>query len=379
MTNTSSLPNRLQQHFPMIRTREEILSIIRKDPILAENFSSWEETHRQLFLDMCTGVRGMKILYDSFFKELFSPEFHPDRLERFLSLLLNRKVKIRQILPNDSVRIADENTLLITDIIVELEDGSLANPEIQKIGYAFPGQRMACYAADMLLRQYKCVKNRRKKQFTYKDIKRVYVIVLIEKSSGEFHKLPEKYIHHSRQKFDTGLKLDLLEEFILIPLDIFKKTYQNKSIQKELDAWLAFLSFDSPDKILELVASFPEFEEMYREVYHLCQNVEGAMDMFFSEELLELDRNTVQYMIEEQEKQLQENEQKIQENKQRLKEKQQQLHDSEQQLKEKQQQLHDSEQQLKEKQQQLREKDDLIRQMQQQIDDLIRQVATLTK
>ncbi len=377
MTNTSSLPNKLQQHFPMIRTREEILSIIQKDPILAENFSSWEETHRQLFLDMCTGVRGMKILYDSFFKELFSPEFHPDRLERFLSLLLNRRVKIRQILPNDSVRIADENTLLITDIIVELEDGSLANLEIQKIGYAFPGQRMACYAADMLLRQYK----------------RVYVIVLIEKSPGEFHKFPEKYIHHSRQKFDTGLKLDLLEEFILIPLDIFKKTYQNKNIQKELDAWLAFLSFDSPDKILELVASFPEFEEMYREVYHLCQNVEGAMDMFFSEELLELDRNTVQYMIEEQEKQIQkneqkiqeneqkiqENEQKIQENKQRLREKQQQLRDSKQQLQKKQQQLRDSKQQLQEKQQQLQEKDDLIRQMQQQIDDLTRQLAALTK
>lgn len=365
MTNTSSLSNKLQQHFPMIRTREEILSIIQKDPILAENFSSWEETHRQLFLDMCTGVRGMKILYDSFFKELFSPEFHPDRLERFLSLLLNRRIKIRQILPNDSVRIADENTLLITDIIVELEDGSLANLEIQKIGYAFPGQRMACYAADMLLRQYKRVKNRRKKQFTYRDIKRVYVIVLIEKSPGEFHKFPEKYIHHSRQKFDTGLKLDLLEEFILIPLDIFKKTYQNKNIQKELDAWLAFLSFDSPDKILELVASFPEFEEMYREVYHLCQNVEGAMDMFFSEELLELDRNTVQYMIEEQEKQIQKNEQKIQENKQRLQEKQQQLRDSKQ--------------QLQEKQQQLQEKDDLIRQMQQQIDDLTRQLAALTK
>lgn len=226
------------------------------------------------------------------------------------------------------MRIADENTLLITDIIVELEDGSLANLEIQKIGYAFPGQRMACYAADMLLRQYK----------------RVYVIVLIEKSPVEFHKFPEKYIHHSRQKFDTGLKLDLLEEFILIPLDIFKKTYQNKNIQKELDAWLAFLSFDSPDKILELVASFPEFEEMYREVYHLCQNVEGAMDMFFSEELLELDRNTVQYMIEEQEKQIQKKDRTIQNDKQ-----------------------------------QLREKDDLIRQMQQQIDDLTRQLAALTK
>lgn len=77
MTNTSSLPNKLQQHFPMIRTREEILSIIQKDPILAENFSSWEETHRQLFLDMCTGVRGMKILYDSFLRNSSARNFIP--------------------------------------------------------------------------------------------------------------------------------------------------------------------------------------------------------------------------------------------------------------------------------------------------------------
>ncbi len=55
------------------------------------------------------------------------------------------------------MRIADETSLLITDIVVELEDGSIANVEMQKIGYLFPGQRCACYSADLLLRQYKWV------------------------------------------------------------------------------------------------------------------------------------------------------------------------------------------------------------------------------
>ena len=36
---------------------------------------------------------------------------------------------------------------------------------------------------------------------------------------------------------------------------------------------------------------------MYEEVYNLCRNIQGVMDMF-SKELLELDRNTVQYMID---------------------------------------------------------------------------------
>ncbi len=32
-------------------------------------------------------------------------------------------------------RIADESSLLIMDILIELEDGSLANLEAQKVGY----------------------------------------------------------------------------------------------------------------------------------------------------------------------------------------------------------------------------------------------------
>lgn len=100
-------------------------------------------------------MKGVKILYDSFFKEIMNPEYTPDRLARFLSLVLGKQVRIRQVLPNDSSRIADENSLLITDILVEFDDGSLANVEIKKIGYAFPGERSACYSADLLLQQYK--------------------------------------------------------------------------------------------------------------------------------------------------------------------------------------------------------------------------------
>lgn len=37
---------------------------------------------------------------------------------------------------------------------------------------------------------------------------------------------------------------------------------------------------------------------MYQDIYELCRNIEGVMDMF-SKELLELDRNTVQLMIDE--------------------------------------------------------------------------------
>ena len=40
------------------------------------------------------------------------------------------------------------------------------------------------------------------------------------------------------------------------------------------------------------------FREMYGNVYEICRNMEKVMGMF-SEELNEMDRNTVQYMIDE--------------------------------------------------------------------------------
>ncbi len=41
--------------------------------------------------------------------------------------------------------LAGAHSLVIMDIVVELEGGSLANVEVQKLGYRFPGQRSACY------------------------------------------------------------------------------------------------------------------------------------------------------------------------------------------------------------------------------------------
>ena len=152
----------LKTYFPEIWDREELLKELQKKRELSTMFHKWEQRHQEEFLDFCTGVRGIKLMYDGFFKEIFNPEYVPERLEEVLSLLLKMKVRIYKVLPNDSTRLADESSLLITDIIVELEDGSLVNIEVQKIGYHFPGQRSACYSADMLLRQYKRIRGIKK-------------------------------------------------------------------------------------------------------------------------------------------------------------------------------------------------------------------------
>ncbi len=292
------MKNYLQSCFPMLRSRQELAAEIRANPRLQAEFNAWRKERQNEFLDFCTGARGVKLLYDSFFKEIMNPETTPERLEQFLSLLLHTEVKILRVLPNDATRLADESSLLITDIVVELKNHEIANVEIQKIGYLFPGQRSACYSADLLLRQYKKARSQQKKRFNYRKIRAVYTIVLFEESPREFHVCPDEYLHYFSQKSNTKVDLELLQKYVFIPLDIFRKILHNRGIKTKLEAWLTLFCTDEPREILQLIQTYPEFKLIYEQVYDLCRNVEGVMKMF-SKELQILDRNTVQLMIDE--------------------------------------------------------------------------------
>ena len=278
--------------FPMIREENELLAEIRESETLHRMFQEWPEEKQRIFLDCCTGVRRVKMLYDSFFKEIMNPEKNPERIEELLSLLLDRQVRILKVLPLEGTRLAGAHSLVIMDIVVELEGGSLANVEVQKLGCRFPGQRSACYSADLLLRQYKRVREEKRERFHYRDIKTVYTVVLFEQSP------------------DTGLELDLLQEFCFVPLDIFQQIYHNKGIRDRRDAWLVFLSMEEPEGILDLLECCPDFGKLYEEIYRLCRNVEDIMEMF-SRELQELDRNTVQYMMDEMQEEIDQQKEKL--------------------------------------------------------------------
>ena len=305
------MPNKLQHYFPMIRTKEVVMAEIEGSQKLKSIFYSWKEEDRQEFIDFCTGARGVKMMYDFMSKEILNPETHRERVNEFLSLLLKQKVKILEVLPNDGTRLADESTLLIMDIVVELEDGSIVNLEIQKIGYMFPGERSACYSSDLLLRQYKRVKQATEKadsraKLSYKDIKDVYTIVLFQKSPEELKKFENVYMHRFEQHSDTGAKMNLLQKYLFVTLDNFCKIKHNNDntikLDNRLEAWLAFLIMDAPEDIVQILEQYPDFKVLYNQVYNTCLNIEEVMGMF-SKELLELDRNTVELMIDEMQKQ----------------------------------------------------------------------------
>ena len=90
----------------------------------------------------------------------------------------------------------------------------------------------------------------------------------------------------------------MLQNFIFISIDNFLVKLHNRGIRTALDAWLTFLGCDEPDYIISLINDCPQFKPMYSQLYDLCLNIEGVMSMF-SKELQLMDQNTVKYMIDE--------------------------------------------------------------------------------
>ncbi len=229
------------------------------------------------------------MLYDSFAKALLNPETVPERLNELLSLLFGRDVKILHALPNDNSRIADESSLLIMDILVKMDDGGIANVEIQKIGYKFP----------------------------------------------------DTYLHYFHQKSNTGLEIELLQKYLFIPIDIFLKKHHNKNINNRLEAWLTFLGSDNPEDIISVIEHYPDFKCMYEQVYEISRNIEGVMEMF-SKELQILDRNTVRYMIDELKNEIDQQKELLSQKDVELKEKEEMLDQKDEALEQVQRQLQEA-------------------------------------
>ncbi len=124
----------------------------------------------------------------------------------------------------------------------------------------------------------------------------------------------------------------MLQNFIFIPVDIFLEKLHNKGIESELDAWLTFLGCDEPEYIIKLLDDYPYFKPLYDDLYNMCLNTERMINMF-SKELQILDRNTVKYMIDELQDELNEAQDKLSDTENQLNETKDQLNETKDQLK----------------------------------------------
>lgn len=279
-------------------TRQEIYAKLQDSPGARQIFLALPKKNRKEFLDFCCGETGLYLCYDLFFKHVFDPYVHPKRLEKLLSALLGQECVIIAIIPTEGSHMSDRGSFVVVDIVVRLANGSILNVEIQKNGYKFPGQRFDCYCADLIMREYNRLRELKGENFSYRDMPPVLSIALIESSTAEFYKYPSNYIHRVNMRSDTGMEFENLTQHIYVALDIFHAFMQNKPIETPLGAWLMLLTTRDLSRIEELTRKYPDFADIYQEIFELRTRPEELIYMF-SKVLLEGDRNMERFMIDE--------------------------------------------------------------------------------
>ena len=100
----------------------------------------------------------------------------------------------------------------------------------------------------------------------------------------------------------------ILQEYCLVTLDVFRRFPYAKE-KSEQTAWLSLLAVEDLENTEKLIQEYPWLEEIYKEIAMLRQNPEKMLNMF-SEALRILDRNTIHYMIEELQKEVEEEKKK---------------------------------------------------------------------
>ena len=356
----------------------DFLSAVRNNPNLALQYDNFRRSSvsnkgwADRFNDYISRKKTLPLLYDPFFKKLFNGDEHRQRLSRLVSSIIGQEVTVIDILPSESSSF--EDSFIIMDMIVRLSDGSIANIEVQKIDSLFPGERLSCYSADAIMRQYHRLSSATStarysddisqdsdsisaighKTFSYKDMKNVHTIVLFENSNSNLINSdnPELYFHVGTTTFNTHINFPLLQKYHMISLDTFRKyrysdiiegTIEIKECDYDEDVYekpltdqmlrdrLAFLSLFVTETVDEAIAVqniFPELSEIFDEMNEYLARPEEVLGMF-SEALRILNHNTAVLMVDEYRKKYQEMENNL---RKEMQEKQKILDDKDRQI-----------------------------------------------
>ena len=286
--------------------------------------------------DFLKGRKSLPLLYDPFFKKIFNPVERMDRLSELVSCLLGQKVTVLEVFPNEDSQFL--GVMIIMDMVVMMSDGSIANIEIQKISYDFQAERISCYSADLVLRQYKMITGNREiggagsdggsmkgsSKPSYKDMRPVHTIILFDNSSSSLISEVDKalYFHVGKTKFNTGIKIKLLQDYVLVSLDTFKKyrysdirkgrievtkydydrtQYSEKQVTEKMKLdrlkYLSLFVAETPEEIERLIEIFPDLESVRQDINEYLERPREVLNMF-SEALRILDRNTAELMVD---------------------------------------------------------------------------------
>ena len=352
-----------------------ILEKVKEDSELFSIWSRMSDETRLKLMEVDEGKRVPDLLCDTIFKGIFNPDVNKDRLSRFISCIIGRKVKVLHSLDKEGYCLSVHSKGIILDLLVQFEDGAIGNVEIQRQGVYFPPQRAAVYSSNLITRQYAVGKEEQKSNINFLHVKPVYTIVIMEKSAGELKK-SDAYIHHFKQRSDAGAELELLQYYDYVCLDKFRE--KRPQLAGELERWLRFLSIENVQEMEKFLNENQDFQSVYDYAILMLSDREEMLEMFTdlfeSEDIVASLNKTYEAMSEDLQKELQEKQNELEEKWEQLQEKQTQLEEKKIQLEEKNTQLQEKQTQLEEKKMQLEEKNTQLQEKQTQLEEKEKQL-----
>ena len=253
-----------------------IEKIVTSDEEVKVYWNRLNDKEKQYFLDVDRGIIVPDMLSDTMFKGIFDPRLGGEWLSKLISAILGFKVKVVRSLDKEGFRHSMNSKGVFLDILVELEDGTYANVEIQRKGIEMPPERSALYSAEILTGQFATYYGQKKSEIDYEDIHRVYSIIIIENSAGPFAE-SNSYHHHFQQKSDTGLDIELLQYYDYICLDKFRQSKPH--IANELCSWLEFLTIREVSVMRGFLEKNPSFRTVYDRAIMMMADKEGLMSI----------------------------------------------------------------------------------------------------
>ena len=284
-----------------------IIDIIHGDEELSHIYSKLPYEIQEEIQGIDNQTIVPNFLSDVIFKGIFDPDVHKESLSAFVSSILGKKVKVLHSLQQEGIYLSEQSKKVVLDIVVQFDDGSLGNIEIQRRGINFPSTRAAVYSSNMITRQFTAATDERKGDIDYDLVKPVYTIVIFEKSPPPFDGMTE-YIHFFQQKSKTGADIELLQYYDFICLDIFRK-YKPHVVGK-LERWLEFLSIRDTVEMAGFLVENPSFAKLYKRGILMLQSREGVLRMLnqfmFEEDVLSSLERTNKSIVKRLKKELEE-------------------------------------------------------------------------
>ncbi len=258
-----------------------ILKQVQSDTKLLEIWNGLPAEKQEYFKQVDERKLVPNILSDIIFKTVFDPEINPRRISRLISSILGKEITVIRSLDKEGIHLSENSKGVILDVVVQFDDGSVADVEIQRDGIKIPPQRTATYSANLLTRQYTIEKGEEKQDIDFRMLRPIYTIVIMEKSPEPFNHSPE-CVHHFRQRSDTGVEIDhgfeLLQYYDFISLDIFRE--RRPHVASMLQTWLYFLSIRDVDEMELFLEDKPEFEVIYDQAITMMVGREELLSMF---------------------------------------------------------------------------------------------------